>query len=1488
MSGGEIETDVILDADGQAVFRAFDEVAKRVREIQTSVTRIQEKAREAANAFGGSLQKTLGDFNKTISSLEKFQNNVATINQKLFAQSPQGQMAAQAQAMRQRAQEEERAWQQLEAKKAQASDRRMKEEAQLWASYDREAEARAIKLEQTKERLATQRWERERAAETQTIREEQRLREQNRVKQLRDLAQVQVAEANGIRQLETLRAASSANLTDLRGRRALGSPQDQRQIEQAIAIEKERLRLVEQRIAAEARAANKVNNSDGRINAALDIRSGRNDERELATQLNLNSAKLRQADLERSIAMQIEKTRNATGQEKIEAERALKVDEARLQIIGRRVRALEGEAAQQQRANRQAEKPAGGSGGGLFGSTGMAGIFARTAAYGGAAMAIYATIGAIRDGISYSLQFEDAIAKLGAISGATKTQQEELARTIADVGAQSRFSTLDLAEAATVLAQAGFTQGEIANSLKSISQLATASGTSISEATDVVTAAIGAFQLQASETSHINDVLASALNRTKLNIQQVALGIQYAGATAHENKISFEELTATMATMANAGIRSGSTIGTGIRQFLVDLQTPTKALSEEMKKLHLSMADIDVDQLGLPEVLNRLSAAGFDSAAAYKTLETRAAAAYLVLRNNRQEIQEQIIAQNQIGQSAEAAAKGQDSLAAEWQRFKNIANDAMAQGIGPLTKGLKDYLTTVNENLSDETLARLEKAYSATGYFDTQKQAQILEQMDQYGQVKKDLVDAEDEHAAGIERTTTAYNQATEAVGKQRTVLTSLDDASARVYVRGKELSSNQVALQAEVATLTTRFQGLASYLDSTTVSYGNLTNALRQYRLEQLRTLGTALQSQMVSARAQSGEFVGQANSITQSALQHGTFNRLPQDVQAKYRQVIANPGNDTLRRQLFDMSAKLPADLKRFVDQFSVSLDKGVNAMRASNQSRQQADIVGQLSTTKGAALQAQVSSMAGKSDAQIKGLISQYQKAKTGKTGSVAGAYDALIQQLEGMIGSGAHPEAPEKKTRNKGAGLENRRERAEDSLSLKASAAELSNAIKGLLTPGGNATTVGNEIVVTKSKTLTRERLEQNIGRVDKALDQWIEDRSEQVKDQIKQLKLDPDSGRGKAMMDDLQREIDAKREDVQRQVGEQIAKALNAMVDAVEKVAKRAEETADHRLNMYEARLSSLDRANLQGKVPDYVRANLERQAARAKDERDRTQIGINDGRIAGLQKAFDNIAGVTDAVEQHNLLTNIDPALKSLEELHDKISALKNDNEELKASFGGLSELPQSFSDAWGQAVANFREAHNLTASWADMIKMNLGGALETLSGTMEEFVGNVLSGTMSMREAFRNMVSSIIQYLVKLIAKMIVVKMLQMALNIFAPGSSGLGQSIFPVVGGVDPLAPKLYGGQMKALSGRYVQDGVPNRDSVNAKIARGEFVTRKWAVDSVGVDFMEKLNNRGVDALKGFGPKVMMPQPANQRMNVYVMLPEEKAERCRRTTSS
>jgi hypothetical protein len=78
---------------------------------------------------------------------------------------------------------------------------------------------------------------------------------------------------------------------------------------------------------------------------------------------------------------------------------------------------------------------------------------------------------------------------------------------------------------------------------------------------------------------------------------------------------------------------------------------------------------------------------------------------------------------------------------------------------------------------------------------------------------------------------------------------------------------------------------------------------------------------------------------------------------------------------------------------------------------------------------------------------------------------------------------------------------------------------------------------------------------------------------------------------------------------------------------------------------------------------------------------------------------------------------------------------------------------------------------------------------------------------------------------------------------------------------------------------TGGLVRNGVPNRDSVNAKLAKGEFVLRKSAVDSLGAEFVSDLNRRGKMAIEGLKkmPTVVQQMP-KQEMAVYVVAPEQR----------
>lgn len=275
--------------------------------------------------------------------------------------------------------------------------------------------------------------------------------------------------------------------------------------------------------------------------------------------------------------------------------------------------------------NRYNEMSTGESSGALLG---IQGLIARNYMLWGAFM------GSITGSYAFLRDFEVALKQTQAISQATDTQMQSLKESILNVGENSRFSAIEITEAATTLAQAGFSLSEIQKTLESVTLLATATGSSLKETVDIATASLGAFQLSADNMPRIVNQITQAMNLSKLDIQKFQLAVQYAGNAASDAGLNFEELLASVSTVANAGVRSGSTLGTGFRQLLTDLISPSTKFEAILKRLGLTTSDIDVRTNGLVGSLKKLKEAGFTTTDAYESFEVRSVAFYTALANN--------------------------------------------------------------------------------------------------------------------------------------------------------------------------------------------------------------------------------------------------------------------------------------------------------------------------------------------------------------------------------------------------------------------------------------------------------------------------------------------------------------------------------------------------------------------------------------------------------------------------------------------------------------------------------------------------------------------------------------------------------------------------------------------------------------------------------------------------------------------------------------
>ena len=282
------------------------------------------------------------------------------------------------------------------------------------------------------------------------------------------------------------------------------------------------------------------------------------------------------------------------------------------------------------------------------------------------------------------IELEKELKQFQAITQTTNTEMATFERTLLTIASSSKFTAVEVAQAATTMGQAGLSAKQVGESINAVINLATASGSTLKESVDTVTSVLGVFNLNASEAARVANVLTSGLNLSKLTMDKLALGIQYAGNVAHDAGLSFTELTATLGGLANAGIRNGSTLGTGVRQILLDLQNPTEKFKKVMNELGITLADIDVKSHGLTGVFENLQKKGFTSADAMRSLETRAVAAFSAINNNLGTIKS-FESQMLLSDAATAGANKQmESFANTWSKFVSTLSSAAYTGFKPM------------------------------------------------------------------------------------------------------------------------------------------------------------------------------------------------------------------------------------------------------------------------------------------------------------------------------------------------------------------------------------------------------------------------------------------------------------------------------------------------------------------------------------------------------------------------------------------------------------------------------------------------------------------------------------------------------------------------------------------------------------------------------------------------------------------------------------
>jgi len=158
--------------------------------------------------------------------------------------------------------------------------------------------------------------------------------------------------------------------------------------------------------------------------------------------------------------------------------------------------------------------------------------------------------------------FEASMSEVQAISGATGEDIQALEDIAREMGATTKFSASESAEALKYMSMAGWTAEQSIAALPGVLALAAASGEDLATTSDIVTDAMTAFGLQADESGRFADVLATAASSANTNVGMMGETFKYAAPIAGALGYSIEDTALAIGLMANSGIKGLKMIGT--------------------------------------------------------------------------------------------------------------------------------------------------------------------------------------------------------------------------------------------------------------------------------------------------------------------------------------------------------------------------------------------------------------------------------------------------------------------------------------------------------------------------------------------------------------------------------------------------------------------------------------------------------------------------------------------------------------------------------------------------------------------------------------------------------------------------------------------------------------------------------------------------------------------------------------------------------------
>lgn len=224
----------------------------------------------------------------------------------------------------------------------------------------------------------------------------------------------------------------------------------------------------------------------------------------------------------------------------------------------------------------------------------------------------------IVDTIQTTAQFEQSMANVKAITGATGAEFETMTNFARELGATTMMSAQESADAMAFLGMAGWRTSEMMAGLPAILDLTVASGRDFATVADIVSDNLTAFGLTANDATMYSDALAYAMSNANVNMDTLGESLKYIAPVATSAGVSMQEAVAMTMMLGDAGIK-GSQAGTTLRTVMLNLTGANEKATAKLKELGVAVFDSEGKTRSFADIIRDLNKATEGMTDAQKT-----------------------------------------------------------------------------------------------------------------------------------------------------------------------------------------------------------------------------------------------------------------------------------------------------------------------------------------------------------------------------------------------------------------------------------------------------------------------------------------------------------------------------------------------------------------------------------------------------------------------------------------------------------------------------------------------------------------------------------------------------------------------------------------------------------------------------------------------------------------------------------------------------